>query len=191
LLNGTSTDIEVIQKIAAFDSKALEVLYNRYSAILYTTIKKIVTDERLAEEILTEVFVIIWKKGNKFDQRKGSVYTWLVMLARNKAVDVFRRLKEGCELPDYTEEYEDEFVIPQLSSVIENIDFKVATGLKSNVEGALTRLTDAQQYVISLAFYEGMTENEIAVKLNIPVETVKSKIRTALTNFKTNLMSKS
>jgi RNA polymerase sigma-70 factor, ECF subfamily len=190
LINTTSTDIEIIQKIATFESKALEALYNRYSSILYTTIKKIVTDERLAEEILTEVFVIIWKKGKKFNHKNGSVYTWLVLLARNKAVDVVRRLKEGNELPEYTEEYEDEFIIPHLSPVLENIDLKIASGLKSNVESALSRLTDAQQYVLSLAFYEGLTENDIALKLNIPVETVRSKIRTALTNFKTNLMSK-
>jgi RNA polymerase sigma-70 factor, ECF subfamily len=153
LINTTSTDIEIIQKIATFESKALEALYNRYSSILYTTIKKIVTDERLAEEILTEVFVIIWKKGKKFNHKNGSVYTWLVLLARNKAVDVVRRLKEGNELPEYTEEYEDEFIIPHLSPVLENIDLKIASGLKSNVESALSRLTDAQQYVLSLAFY--------------------------------------
>jgi RNA polymerase sigma-70 factor, ECF subfamily len=191
LLTGTSSDIEIIQKVAVFESKALEALYNRYSSILYTTIKKIVTDERLAEEVLTEVFVIIWKKGKKFNHKNGSIYTWLILLARNKAVDVVKRLRETSELPEYTDEYEDEFIIPHLSSVIENVDFRIAAGLKNNVENALSRLTDAQQYVISLAFYEGLTENEIAVKLNIPVETVKSKIRTALTNFKTNLMSKS
>jgi RNA polymerase sigma-70 factor, ECF subfamily len=190
LTNVTSTDLEIIEKIAAFDSKALEALYNRYSSVLYTTIKKIVTDERLAEEVLIDVFTIIWKKGKKFDYRKGSIYTWLVLLARNKAVDVIKRLKEDTVLPEYSDDYEDEFIIPHLSPVIENIDLRISSGLKSNVESALSRLTDAQQYVLSLAFYEGMTENEIALKLNIPLETVKSKIRTALMNFKTNLMSK-
>jgi RNA polymerase sigma-70 factor, ECF subfamily len=186
----TSSDAEIIEKIASFESKALEALYNRYSAILYTTIKKIVTDERLAEEVLTEVFVIIWKKGKKFDPAKGSVYTWLIHLARNKAVDVVRRLREGCTLPEYSEAYEDQFIFPQLSPVIEHIDLRIASGLKSNIENALTRLTDAQQYVISLAFYEGLTEQEIADKLNIPLDTVISKIRTALTNFKSNLMGR-
>jgi RNA polymerase sigma-70 factor, ECF subfamily len=190
LTNVTSTDLEIIEKIAAFDSKALEALYNRYSSILYTTIKKIVTDERLAEEVLIEVFAIIWKKGKKFDYKTGSIYTWLVLLARNKAVDVVKRLREDSGLPEYTEDYEDDFIIPHLSPVIENIDLRVASGLKMNVEGALSRLTDAQQYVLSLAFYEGLTENEIAVKLNIPIETVKAKVKTALMNFKTNLMSK-
>jgi RNA polymerase sigma-70 factor, ECF subfamily len=191
LVTVTSSDIDIIKGISSFESKALELLYNRYSPLLYTTIKKIVSDERLAEEILTEVFVIIWKKINLFETDKGSVYTWLVLLARNKAVDVIRRMKSDCSLPEYTEEYENEYIIPALSPQIEPIDFKIASGLKKNVESALNRLTDAQQYVISLVFYEGLTEEEIAAKLNIPLETVKSKIQTALANFKNNLMDKS
>jgi len=191
LVTGTSTDIEIFENIASSDTKALEVLYNRYSSVLYTTIKKIVADERLAEEVLVDVFAIIWKKHNRLDVKSGSVYTWLVHLARNKAVDVIRRLKENCTLPDYTDDYEEEFIIPQLSPLIEHIDYRIASGLKVNIENALTKLTDAQQYVLSLAFYEGLTEQDIADKLNIPLETVKSKVRTALANFKTNLMGKS
>lgn len=191
MITATSSDIEIMEKIASSDSKALEALYNRYSTILYTTIRKIVPDERLAEEILTEVFVIIWKKCSLFNPEKESIYAWLLLLARNKAVDVIRRLKENSNVPEYTDEYEDEFIIPHLSPAIEKIDYRIAGGLKVNVENALVQLTDAQQFVLSLAFYEGLTEPEIAAKLNIPLETVESKIRTALTNFKTNLMGKS
>lgn len=190
MVTGTSTDIQIVEKISSSDSKALEALYNRYSSILYSTIKKIVSDERLAEEVLIEVFTIIWRKIDRFNAQSGSVFSWLVLLARNKAVDVVKRLKANSSLPDYSEDYEEEFIIPHLSPVIEQIDYRIASGLKVNVENALIRLTDAQQYVISLAFYEGLTEQEIADKLNIPLETVKSKIRTALTNFKTNLMGK-
>ncbi len=191
MVTGTSTDIQIVDKISSSDSKALEALYNRYASILFSTIKKIVSDERLAEEVLIEVFTIIWRKIDRFDAKSGSVFTWLVLLARNKAVDVIKRLRANNSLPDYSDDYEEEFIIPHLSPVIEQIDYRIASGLKVNVENALIRLTDAQQYVISLAFYEGLTEQEIADKLNIPLETVKSKIRTALTNFKTNLMGKS
>ncbi len=191
MITGSSSDIEIFQKIASADSKALEALYNRYAPILYTTLRKIVTDERLAEEVLTEVFVIIWKKSILFNPELSSVYAWLVLLARNKGVDVVRRLRENSTMPEYSDEYEDEFIIPMLSPVIEKIDYRIANGLKVNVENALIKLTDAQQYVLSLAFYDGLTEKEIAEKLNIPTETVKAKIRTALTNFKTNLMGKS
>ena len=90
-LNIPSTDIELMQRVVAYDSKALEALYNRYSPILYTLIKKIVTDQNAAEEVLSDVFVIIWRKANLFDFSTGNVYTWVITLTRNKAVDFLKR----------------------------------------------------------------------------------------------------
>ena len=75
-----STDIELLQRVASHDSKALEALYNRYSSLLYTVIKKIVNDEAIAEEVLTDVFVIIWQKVNLFNFDSANVYTWLITL---------------------------------------------------------------------------------------------------------------
>lgn len=187
-VNAPSSDIELMQRVAGFDSKALEALYNRYSSILYTVIKKIVTDEKLAEEVLTDVFVIIWRKINYFDFNTNNVYTWLITLSRNKAVDTLRRTREGEGIEDYNEEFENKYIIPRLSHEIDPLDLKTALGIKGNVEKALNQLTDAQQYVIYLAYYEGLTEKEIAAKLNIPVQTVKSKIKIALTNLRDNLI---
>ena len=166
----------------------MEALYNRYSSILYTLIKKIVTDQKLAEDVLTEVFVIIWRKINYFDFNTKNVYTWLITLARNKAVDTMRRSRNGDSLEPYDDEYENRYVIPRLSHAIDSIDLKTALNIKDSVEKALNKLTDAQQYVIYLAYYEGLTEQEIASKLNIPLSTVKSKIKIALTNLKENLL---
>jgi RNA polymerase sigma-70 factor (ECF subfamily) len=90
-LNANSPDIDVMKRVAAYDSKALEILYNRYAPLLYTLIKKIAVEKILAEEILTEVFVIIWRRVELFDVYSGNVYTWLITLARNKAVDTVRR----------------------------------------------------------------------------------------------------
>ena len=92
-LNISSTDIELMQRVSSNDSKALEVFYNRYSSLLYTLIKKIVSEEKTAEDILSEIFVIIWRKVDQFDFNTGNVYTWLVTLARNKAVDSLKRLQ--------------------------------------------------------------------------------------------------
>ncbi len=187
-LNMPSTDIELMQRVASYESKALEVLYNRYSPILYTLIKKIVTDETMAGDVLSEVFVIIWRKANYFDFNTSNVYTWLVTLSRNKAVDTLKRLNENNNLDNYTEEFENKFIIPHLSRVIDPLDIKTALGIKDNVESALKKLTDAQQYVLYLAYYEGLTQKEIAAKLNIPLPTVRSKIKIALSNLRDNLI---
>ena len=179
-------EIELMQKVSEFDSKALEELYNRYSALLFALIKKVIKDENTAEEVLTDVFVIIWKKIDYFDFNTNNVYTWLVTLARNKAIDTLRRMS-STELSEYNEEYENEFIIPHLSLDIEPLDFVTALSIKDDIEKALNDLTDAQQYVIYLAYYEGLTQQEIASKLNIPLPTIKSKIIIALNNLWQNL----
>ncbi len=183
----TTTDLEIMKKVASYDSKALEALYNRYSTILYTLIKTIVSDTKLAEEVLSDVFVIIWRKVNHFDFEKGNVYTWLITLARNKAVDTIRVKKSGVETQAYSDEYEDKFILPALKTDGKALELKDALNNTIKMQKAMEELTDAQQYVIHLAYFEGLTEGEIAAKLNIPVPTVKSKIRIALTNLKENL----
>ncbi len=187
-LNVPSTDIELMQRVANYDSKALEVLYNRYISLLFTLIKKIVNDEKTAEDVLSEVFVIIWRKANYFDFNTGNVYAWLISLSRNKAVDTLKRRQENNNLEPYTEDFENKYIIPHLSPSIDSLDIKTAINLKENIETALNKLTDAQQYVIYLAYYEGLTQKEIAAKLNIPLTTVKSKIKIALGNLKENLI---
>ncbi len=177
-----------MQRVASYDSKALELLYNRYSSLLYTLIKKIVAESELAEEVLAEVFVIIWSKINYFDSALNNVYTWLITLARNKAVDKVKRLRAPENIPEYNEEYENNFIIPQLSPEIDPLDLRTVINVKDSFEIALNKLTDAQKYVIYLAYYEGLTQNEIAQKLNIPLATVKSKIKVALVNLKDNLL---
>ncbi len=186
-VNASATDIQLMQRVANYDSKALEALYNRYSALLYTIIKKIVSDEKIAEEVLTDVFVIIWRKNNQFNFNTANVYAWLISLARNKAVDTVRR-QHNQTTEEYTEDYENSFIIPHLAPGIDALDINTALSVKGNVEKALKSLTDAQQYVIYLAYYEGLTQQEIAAKLNIPLPTVKSKVKIALSNLKENLL---
>ena len=187
-LNADSSDIDVMRRVAAYDSKALEILYNRYAPLLYTLIKKIAIEKTLAEEILTEVFVIIWRRVELFDIFTGNVYTWLVTLARNKAVDTVRRNNENLKTPDYTDEYETNFIIPQISKQIDPLDLATTQTIKNSVETALNKLTDAQQYVIYLAYYEGLTQKEIAERLNIPYSTVKTKIKNASLNLREYLL---
>lgn len=183
------SDADLLRRITGRDSRALEALYNRYSPLLYTLIKKIVGDQAAAEQVLIDVFVIIWQKIKAFDERTNNAYCWLITLARNKAVDTARRMKGISEKEyEYTSDYENYFILPRLSPDIDELDLKTAMSIKGNIEETLHKLTDAQQYVIYLAFYEGLTQNEIAAKLNIPVQTVKSKIKIALVNLKEHLL---
>ena len=180
--NNLITDAEIMLKVAGYDSKALEQLYDRYSPILYTLIKKIVTEKESAEEILSDVFVIVWKQIDQFDFKTNNVYTWLVTLARNKAIDVLNR-KVGKLMPDYDDEYEKEHIVPKLSPEIQALELKEVMNKKEKLEKALNGLTDAQRYVLDLSYYGGMDLAEIAGKMNIPAGTVKSKLQVAFGNL--------
>lgn len=179
-------DIELFQKISNRDSKALESLYDRYSPVLYTLVKRIVVDKEVAEEILADIFVIIWQKSSIFDINSGNLYSWLINLSRNKALDFIRREK-SLITDEYNDEYENVFIIPTISTLIPSNDLDKTFSNREKIYSAVHNLTEAQQYVLSLAYYDGLTESEIAKKLNIPLLTVKSKIRVALNSVKENL----
>lgn len=179
-------DIELFQKISNRDSKALESLYDRYSPVLYTLVKRIVVDKEVAEEILADIFVIIWQKSSMFDINSGNLYSWLINLSRNKALDFIRREK-SLITDEYNDEYENVFIIPAISTLIPSNDLDKTFNNREKIYSAVHNLTEAQQYVLSLAYYDGLTESEIAKKLNIPLLTVKSKIRVALNSVKENL----
>ena len=178
-----ATDIELIQRITNRDSKALESLYDRYSPVLYTLVKRIVADKEKAEEILADIFVIIWQKSLMFDINSGNLYSWLINLTRNKVLDYLRREK-SLITDEYNDEYENSVIIPNLSTLIASNDLSSAFNNQEKIYSAFHSLTEAQQYVLSLAYYDGLSEPEIAAKLNIPLLTVKSKIRVALNSVR-------
>ena len=180
--DGLLTDAEIMLKIAGYDSKALEQLYDRYAPILYTLIKKIVTEKETAEEILSDVFVIVWKNIDLFDFKTNNVYTWLIMLTRNKAIDVLSRRSDK-EMEEYTSDYEKEKIIPKLSPEIKPVELNEVLEKREKIVNAVNGLTDAQRYVLELSYYRGMYEDEIAGKLKIPVMTVKSKLQVAIGNL--------
>lgn len=176
------TDSEIMLKIAGYDSKALEQLYDRYTPLLYTLIKRIIPDKETAEEVLSEVFVIIWRQIDQIDFKNINIYTWMVTLARNKAIDVKNR-NIGKVTEEYTEYYEKEKILPKLSREIESVELEDVLEMKGKIEGAIKSLTDAQRYVMELSYYEGVDEIGIAEKLKIPSSTVKSKLQVAIGNL--------
>lgn len=174
--NGIPTDAEIMLKIAGYDSSALELLYDRYAPMLYALIKKIIPNQELSDKVLSEVFVITLKQIDQFDFKSSDVYTWLVTLTRNKAIDS-RKRQQGKEKRVYTKEFEKDEIIPKLSPEIKAMEFADVTRMRNNVQAAINSLTDAQKSLLDLSYYEGLDENMIAERLKIPVSSVKSKLR--------------
>lgn len=172
------TDAEIMLKIAGYDSKAFELLYDRYSPILFALIKRIIPNQEIAEGILQDVFLIFSRQVDQFDYKSCDVYTWLIILTRNKTVDVLRR-RLGREKRQYTDDYEREEILPKLSPEIKALEFSDVIRMKNNIQSAFNSLPDSQRTLIELAYYEGQDENFIAENLRIPVSSVKSKLRLA------------
>lgn len=180
------TDIEVFERIVKYDSKALEELYVRYSPILYSLIKKIVKDIKESEEILLDVFTTVWRKIDLFNFKTGNVYTWLITLTRNMAVDYKKGKRENSS--DFNVQSKDFYIFPLLDPSIDSLSLESAMKIKPEISAALANLTEAQKYVLLLAYYEGFTLDQIAENLNIPVPTVRTKIALALNKLKENLL---
>ncbi len=180
------SELELMQKIFESDAQAIESLYDKYAPLLYTFIKKIVKDKNKAEGALEGVFLTICKKINYFDFETKNSYAWIITLAKNKAVYDLRKGKNvGIDEEDISES-ENDFITPRLSHLSEPLDLEKALVYKDKIENALNSLTDAQQYVIYLAFYEGLSQDEIAQRLKIPLQTVESKIKISLIKLNEN-----
>ncbi|MCF8263564.1 MAG: sigma-70 family RNA polymerase sigma factor [Melioribacteraceae bacterium] len=179
-----------MEKVKARESRALEELYERYSPLIYTLVKKILGDIDLTNKTLIEIFTIIWRKAEKSSAAKGNIYAWLIQLTRNKAVDIARRSRDNefSQVP-YDDEYEDFFIIPTFSEKMDSLDIATAMEIRLNIEKALAKLTDTQKYVIHLAYYDGFTLDEISKKLSLPVETLRTKVMTALHALRDNLLA--
>ncbi len=173
-------DSELMSKIADNDVSAFELIYDRYSPLIYSFIKKIVREQELAENILVDVFKILWNRIDDFDFRTNNVYTWLVTLARNKTMDTLKRKKVNCDLPSYTDEYEKINIIPNLSQEIQPLDIDEVFKMKNTIEEGFDKLTEAQRFVLNLIYFEGMNETEIAEQLHIPAPTVRTKLQVAM-----------
>ena len=176
----TLTDGELMMQVAEFDSSALEKLYDRYSTTLFTLINKIVSDKQLAEEILSDVFVIIWNRIDQFDFKANNVYTWLVTLAKNKAVDSLKRKNNTASLTVYSSEYEIENILPKLTPGIKPLNLDYAKSKRGLLNSLLETLTDSQRQILNYSLFAGMDSEETAEHLNLTESMVRSKFNVAL-----------
>jgi len=168
----TYTESELVSLLKSRDSKAFSYLYDNYSASLYTIIAQLVNDMEVANDVLQEVFVNIWRKIDSYDPVKGRLFTWMLNIARNASIDTLRsRSFQNTRKNQSLQENNDWPGTGKPDSVnIDNI------GLKRIVE----RLKKEHRVLIDLSYFKGYTHEEIAQIEDIPLGTVKTRIRHAL-----------
>jgi RNA polymerase sigma-70 factor, ECF subfamily len=170
-------DVDLLKAIARQDETALAELYDRYRLILFGLLVRILNSREEAEDVLQEVFLQVWRRAADFDETRGRPFTWLVTLARSRGIDRLRNLaaRERVALAGAREPSE------EVSDAMADAFRSEQRGL---VTSALDQLPDEQRRPLMLAYFEGLTQSEIASKLNAPLGTVKTRMRTGLSRLR-------
>jgi RNA polymerase sigma-70 factor (ECF subfamily) len=171
-------DQALIAAIAEGDSQALELLYDRYAAVVYRLALRILKSREQAEDLVQEVFWRVWRRSSSFHSDRGRVTQWVLGIAHNLCIDELRRLRAR---PMAIYENAEHPIIQQL--VDEQIDLPAAAWTSEQrqvIVEALRELPAAQRQAIELAYYGGLSHQEIATQLNRPLGTVKTRVRLGL-----------
>ncbi len=169
------SDVELLHAIARGDEGALARLYDAYRVILFGLLVRILNSREEAEDILQEVFVQVWRRAKDFDEKRGRPFTWLVTLARSRAIDRLRLLAARQRLATGAAQEQE-----QIEKVSDALSDAVRAEQRAVVRRALAELPEEQRHTLMLAYFDGLTQSEIASKLNAPLGTVKTRMRTGL-----------
>jgi RNA polymerase sigma-70 factor (ECF subfamily) len=172
-------DLELVRRMRLGDEAALEALYARYGGLVYTLALRIVGDPELAREVLQDAFLASWRGQATYVPDRGKVPWWLMGIARNRAVDLLRSRTHQARLREQAP------LTAGLSAAeTANPGTEDAVGLRRAVLSALEALSRRERTAIELAYYQGLTQVEIARELHQPLGTVKSQTRTAMEHLR-------
>src|SRR5437867_1496247 len=175
---GAPSDLELMRGLQAEDPEALSQLYDRYTGILKALVLRVIHNETEADDLLQEIFMEIWRQAKNFSAQKGKPLGWMVTLARRRAIDALRkkqaysRAEERLQME--TEQQPEAWVHNSTQEEIVLGDTRVL------VRDVISRLPPPQQQAVELAFFQGMSQREIAAHTNTPLGTVKTRLELGL-----------
>jgi len=175
------SDLQLVADIAAGSADALARLYDRYAGTVFGMARRILTRLEDAEEVVQDVFSQVWRDASRYERARASVAGWVVMLARARAID---RLRARNARPDLKAPVADDAAPAMVSSDVSPEQATIAAEDVRDVRSALTSLPGEQRMLVDLAYYEGLTHSEIARRTGVPLGTVKTRLRTAMTTLR-------
>jgi len=174
-------DRAALARISGGELAALEELYDRYKTMAYSIAYRITNDATLAEDVVQDAFLGAWRNAARYLEGRGSVKTWLLSIVHHRAIDAIRRRRPTSELPDIDAGLPDALTLPDIwGEVSANLD-------AASVRQALVALSDVQREAIELAYFGGLTQQEIADRTGTPLGTVKSRMRLGLLAMRRSL----
>ena len=180
-----TSDAELVHRVSLGDTAALEALYNRYARVVYSFAMRIVADPMLAEEILQEVFVRTWRQADRFQRSRGNFGSWLLSITHNLSIDEIRKRQRRPQKSDAVDVSDALFGLVDDATNVE--EAAQASALRLRIKTALLTLPDAQREAIELAFFGGMSQREISTHLDIPLGTIKTRMRLGLNKLRLEL----
>lgn len=174
-------DRAALARISGGELAALEDLYDRYKTMAYSIAYRITNDATLAEDVVQDAFLGAWRNAARYVEGRGSVKTWLLAIVHHRAIDAIRRRRPTTELPEIDAALPEALTLPDVWA-------EVSASLDSvTVRGALVGLSDVQREAIELAYFSGLTQQEIAERTGAPLGTVKSRMRLGLLAMRRSL----
>jgi RNA polymerase sigma-70 factor, ECF subfamily len=174
-------DADLVRRLQRRDPRAMAELYDRYGRLVYALILRVVRDGGIAEDLVQETFLRVWNRVQGFDAERGGLGAWLLAVARNRAIDYLRsaagRMRNAVEVPETDH--------PAMFADMEKELFN--SDRVRRVRTALEKLSANQRAVIELAYFEGLSQAEMAERMKQPLGTVKTWVRTALKSLRDEL----
>jgi RNA polymerase sigma-70 factor, ECF subfamily len=176
-------DEDLMTLVERRDADAFAVLYDRHGGAAYSLAYRIVGDAAVAEDVVQEAFLSVWRSGARFDPARGSVRSWTLGIVRNRSIDSLRRMAGAAPKLDL----DDEAAIEAEPAAELTDSEAIRRETARSVRGALRELPDEQSEVIGLAYFGGFTHSEIAKMLGMPLGTVKGRMRLGLEKIRITL----
>ena len=175
-------DPDLIRRLQSRDPEAIAELYDRYGRIMYALIYRVVRNSSVAEDLVQETFLRIWNRIHGFDPERGALGPWVLAVARNRAIDYLRSVDGRMAQSAFEiDKIEQPILFVEFESQIMNLD-RVRI-----LKEAFHKLTPNQREVLDLAYFEGLSQTEMAARMNQPLGTVKTWVRTALKKLRQEL----
>lgn len=175
------SDEELVVMVLQGRAEALEALYDRYAGLSYYLALRILGDRGAAEEVVQDAFVTLWRKAGTYDPVYGRLYSWLLRIVRNRAIDELRRQRSPVRNSRVYRPDSESLADPSEAEAIR------ATELRSVVGGAMEELPSDQREVLEMAYLEGLSQREISEYTGVPLGTVKTRTRLALKKLRKSL----
>lgn len=175
-LSGHIDEADLVLRLRNRDKEALAYVYDKYSAALYGTALRIIQDEEVTKEVIQDIFLKIWEKIGLYNSQKGRFFTWMINLTRNASIDKLR--SKEIKRSNKTDSVDDfVYTIDRENTVNVPVD---GIGVKE----LMSDLVEEQQFVLKKIYFEGFSHSEISDEYDIPLGTVKSRLRSALKHLR-------